>query len=206
MGGWGSGRWGGRPTADMSKKVDLAWMIRTGRAVPGQWISGSLSWNCGGEPAGWISYSANMEDPNASTLMLKFDLSSGEDRESVEQRIELVFTQPNYGGRRWWMICPYKHVRVAKLYMPNGGDRFASRQAWRLAYQSQRVRHRDRPFEKLFRLQRKLGCAQGYESYPSRPKGMWQRSFDRYLDRFDELDADCAAQMAMFVLRFGVRG
>lgn len=206
MGGWGSGRWGGRPTADMSKKVDLAWMIRTGRAVPGQWISGSLSWNCGGEPAGWISYSANMEDPNASTLMLKFDRSSGEDRESVEQRIELVFTQPNYGGRRWWMICPYKHVRVAKLYMPNGGDRFASRQAWRLAYQSQRVRHRDRPFEKLFRLQRKLGCAQGYESYPSRPKGMWQRSFDRYLDRFDELDADCAAQMAMFVLRFGVRG
>jgi len=32
MGGFGSGRYGGRPTANMSKKVDLAWMIRTGKA------------------------------------------------------------------------------------------------------------------------------------------------------------------------------
>ena len=205
MGGWGSGRYGGRPTADMSKKIDLAWMIRTGRAKPGQWILGSLSWTCGGEPAGWISYSANMEDPYASELKLSFNRGSGESRESVEQRIRLVFTEPNFGGRRWWMICPYKGIRVGKLYLPNGSDRFASRKAWRLAYQSQRVSHRDRPFEKLFRLQRKLGCDQGYDSFIRRPKGMWNRTFDRHLERFEELDAQCAAGMAMLVLRLGDR-
>ena len=202
MGGFGSGRWGGRPTADMSKKIDLAWMIRTGKAKPGQWISGSLSWSCGGQSAGWISYSANMEDPYASELKLSFSRASGEDRESVEQRVRLIFTEPNYGGRRWWMICPYKGIRVAKLYMPNGGDRFASRKAWRLAYQSQRVAHRDRPFEKLFRLQRKLGCPQGFDNFIRRPKGMWNRTFDRHLERFEELDAECAVEMATLVLRF----
>ena len=203
MGGWGSGRHGGRPTADMSKRIDLAWMIRTGRAMPGQWISGSLSWSCGGQSAGSVSYSANMEDPHASALKLSFWHGSGDDREHVEQNVRLVFTEPNYGGRRWWMVCPYKGIRVGKLYLPNGGDRFASRQAWRLAYQSQRVAHRDRPFEQLFRLQRKLGCEPGFENFIRRPKGMWNRTFERHMERFEELDAECAAEMAMMVLRFG---
>jgi len=203
MGGFGSGRYGGRPTADISKKIDLAWMIRTDKATPGQWISGALSWNCGGEPAGSISYVANMEDPYGSYLRLNYWRGSGDEREHVEQRIRLVFTEPNYGGRRWWMICPYKHVRVGKLYMPNGGDRFASRKAWRLAYNSQRVAHRDRPFEKLFRLQRKLGCEQGWDSWIRRPKGMWNRTFDRHLEHFEELDALCGAEMAMLFLRLG---
>jgi hypothetical protein len=70
MGGFGSGRFGGRPTADMSKKIDLAWMIRTGRIKPGSWTSGTLSWNCGGQPAGWISYSARFLDPSFRRAVL----------------------------------------------------------------------------------------------------------------------------------------
>ena len=152
MGGWGSGRHSGRPTADMSKKIDLAWMIRSGRATPGQWISGALSWNCGGLPAGSVSYVANMEDHDAAYLQLSFWRGTGNDKEHVQQTVRLVYTEPNYGGRRWWMVCPFKGIRVAKLYLPNGGDRFASRTAWRLAYNSQRVAHRDRPFEKALPL------------------------------------------------------
>ena len=199
MGGFGSGRSGGRPTADMSKKIDLAWMIRAGRAKPGSWMSGRLSWNCGGEPAGSISYVANMEDLYVSYLRLNYWRGSGDDKEHVEQKIRLVFTEPNYGGRRWWMVCPYSHRRVGKLYMPNGGDRFASRKSWRLAYNSQRVAKRDRPFEKLFRLQRKLGCEQGWESWITKPKGMWERTFDRHLERFEELDAECSVVMMRWI-------
>jgi hypothetical protein len=189
----------------MSKRIDLAWMIRTGKATPGQWISGSLNWSCGGEHAGSISYTANMEDAADSYLRLTYWRGTGDDKEHVEQVVRLVFTEPNYGGRRWWMVCPYSSRRVGKLYLPNGGDRFACREAWRLAYNSQRVAHRDRPFEKLFRLQRKLGCPQGFDSYIWRPKGMWQRSFDRYVERFERLDAECAAEMALLVLRLGGR-
>ena len=32
-------------------------------------------------------------------------------------------------------------------------------------------------------------------SFIHRPKGMHHRTFDRYLDRYEELDAECAVQM-----------
>jgi len=205
MGGWGSGRTGGRPTADMSKRIDIAWMVRTKRAIPGNLIYSSLYWNIGGEPAGSISYEADMVDPHLSELRLSYWRGSGEDREQVKQTVSLVFTEPNYGGRRWWLICPYSLHRVGKLYLPNGGDRFAGRKAWRLGYNSQRVARRDRVFENLFSLQRKLGCEQGYDSFVHRPKGMWRRTFERHLKRFEELDAQCGAEMAFLVLRLGGR-
>lgn len=205
MGGFGSGRWGGRPTADMSKKIDLAWMIRTGRATPGQWISGGLNWSYAGQSAGSISYVANMEDEHDSYLRLNYWRGSGDEKEHVEQKVRLVFTEPNFGGRRWWMICPCSGRRVGKLYLPNGGDRFAGRRAWRLAYNSQRVARRDRVFERLFRLQRKLGCPQGWDSWITKPKGMWNRTFERHLEEFERLDGECGAEMAMLVLRLGGR-
>lgn len=206
MGGFGSGRRGGRSTANASRKIDLAWMIRTGRAKPGQWISGPLNWNSGGSPAGSISYVAQMEDASDSYLRLTCWRGEGEDRTHVEQVVRLVFTEPNFGGRRWWMICPYSGRRVAKLYMPAGGDRFASRHYWKLGYQSQRVARRDRPFEKLFRLQRKLGSEQGWEAHLKRPKGMWRRTYERHLERYYEIDEECAVEMAMFVLRWRPNG
>jgi len=143
----------------MSKRIDLAWMIRTAKATPGQWISGSLNWSCGGQHAGSISYTANMEDTDDSYLRLSYWRGSGEDREHVEQKIRLVFTEPHYGGRRWWMICPYKHIRVAKLYLPNGGDRFASRKAWRLAYNRSGWRTGIGPLRNCFAFSESLGAS-----------------------------------------------
>lgn len=199
MGGYGSGRTGGRPTADMSKKIDLAWMIRTKRVVPGHWTSGTLHWNCGGKSVGSISYVARLEDPEASELQLTYWRGEAGDRERVEQRIRLVFTEPNYGGRRWWMICPFRGHRVGKLYLPAWGDRFAGRRASRLGYQSQRVAQRDRSFEKLFRLQRKLGSEQGWEAPLLRPKGMHWKTFERHLERYHELDTECAVHMMHWI-------
>lgn len=201
MGGYNSGRYGGRPTADASRKIDIAWMIKTERAIPGCLCTGGLSWSRGDEPAGSIGYEADMRDPEFAELHLIYSRGSGEGRENVRQTVRLTYTQPNYGGRRWWMICPYRGDRVGKLYMPSGGDRFAGRKAWRLGYQIQRVAHRDRPFEALFRLQKKLGCSQGWGGLISRPKGMWHRTFERHWQRFLELDDQCNIEMAMLVNR-----
>ena len=196
MGGWGSGRTGGRPTAELSLRIDIAWMIRTRRAVPGSLRSGILSWSYGdGETIASISYKADMTDSFNSELVLSYTRGSSEDKESVEQIVRLVFTKPHYGGKRWWMVCPYRGMRVGKLYKPSGGDRFASRKAWRLGYQSQRVARRDRPFEKLFRLQKKLGAYRGWEAGLPRPKGMWHRTYDKHFDRYLELDEQCAIEM-----------
>lgn len=206
MGGYGSGRGGGRPTADLSLRVDISWMIRTRRAIPGSIVSGTLSWSYGrDDPAGSISYKCDMVDCYSGKLTLNYTRGSGGDKESVEQVIRLVFTEPHYGGKRWWMVCPYRGIRVCKLYLPGGGDRFASRTAWRLGYKSQRVARRDRPFEKLFRLQKKLGADQGWEAGLPRPKGMWHRTYDRHFDRYLELDGQCGAEMMGMVLRLGGR-
>jgi hypothetical protein len=205
MGGYSSGRHGGRPTADASKRIDIAWMVRTKRVIPGQWVRGTLSWSWGDQPAGSISYEADMRDPFASELRLSFLRGDEPKREQVNQSIRLVFSEPNYGGRHWWMICPYRHNRVGKLYLPNGGDRFAGRKAWRLGYHIQRVAHRDRSFEALFLLQKKLGAPQGCGAGLPRPKGMWRRTYERHLERYYELEEICEAEMMSLVLRLDER-
>ena len=109
----------------------------------------------------------------------------------MRQEVRLVSTQPHYGGKRWWMQCPYGGGRCAKLFLPCNGDRFASRKAWRVGYQSQRQSWHDAPFERLSRLQRKLGSREGYDHYPRRPKGMWHRAYERHLDEFWSIHDQC---------------
>ncbi|MEM7781555.1 MAG: hypothetical protein AAF697_14295 [Pseudomonadota bacterium] len=195
MGGFGSGRHGGRPTADASRRIDLAWMRRKGLVADGVMRSGILNWSCGGEPSGSISYRANMCEAGQERLVLEYTRENHGERGSVLQTIHLTSTRPNFGGKRWWMICPYHGHRVGKLNMPAGGDRFASRKAWRLGYHSQCVTDRDAIFERLFRIQKRLECEQGWGNYPSRPKGMHHRTFDRLREEFEYLDNMCAVEM-----------
>ena len=203
MGGYGSGRQGGRPLADEALFIEIDWMVRTRKAVPGSLKNGTLSWTCRGKESGWIGYKCDMRDPENASLTLRFTVticSTGE-KHNYEQRVRLSSTSPHFGGRRWWMHCPANGSRVGKLYCPAGYEKFASRTAWGLGYQSQRVAHRDRLFEKLFRLQNKLGCDQGWESPLYRPKGMWKRTYERHLRRYWELDEQCAFEMAIMMRR-----
>ena len=203
MGGFGSGRQGGRPTTNLSLRVDIAWMIRNRKAIPGSDVSGWLSWSYGkDDPAGSISYEANMSDRYDPKLILIYTRGTGDKKENVRQEVRLTFTEPHFGGKRWWLICPYRHIRCGKLYLPGGGDRFASRKAWRLGYNSQRLALYDRPFEKQRRLLRKLNCREGYDEWPTRPKGMWYRTFERHMHRYEELSVDCDMIWAGMMGRF----
>lgn len=201
MGGYGSGRGGGRPTVEASLRIDLAWMMRNGRAKAGATIWGSLSWSRRDEHAGSISYKAIMDSPGEERLELSFTRGTGDDAESVKQTVRLCFTSPRYGGKRWWMICPYRAARVGKLYLPPGGDRFASREAWRLGYHIQRVAPSDRESERLFRFQRRMGCEQGLGAFPRRPKGMWQRTWNRHLEKYWELEEAADGAFAIMAAR-----
>lgn len=203
MGGYGSGRHCGRPTVEDGLTVDLGLMLRRGWAKEGASGAGTLSWSSNGERFATIGHRYDLTNPEAAHLTLTYTLNpKGPSPEKVEQRIRLVWTRPTYGGRRWWMICPYSGRRVAKLHLPPGGDRFASRLAWRLPYRSQRSAHRDRPFDRLFRLQRKLGSPEGWEAGLMRPKGMWRRTYERHLESYWQLDAQCSVEMmSLFALR-----
>lgn len=201
MGGYGSGRQWGRPTADAARRLDIAWMLRRGFAADGEFTSGNLSWTRGDTPAGNIGYACNMRDPDDAALVLRYtftDNRTGETRE-YNPRIALSYTVPHYGGRRWWMHCPSTGARVAKLYMPVGAETFASRKAWRLGYHSQRISGRDAAFERLFALQRRLGCSQGWGQGITRPKGMHHATFERHLERYWELDDECGRETLAFL-------
>ncbi|WP_140872866.1 hypothetical protein [Sphingomonas oligophenolica] len=161
MGGYNSGRWGGRPTVDQSHSVDLPLMFRRGWIKDHHGSGGTLTWSRGSEQCGSIGYTYMLLDDHDPTLTLNFTRTpNGREPETIKQVIQLAATKPEYGGRRWWMICPANGMRVATLHLPPGGDRFASRKAWRLGYHSQRIAGRDRPFEALFKLQKKLGCSE----------------------------------------------
>ncbi|RVQ65803.1 hypothetical protein EKN06_12820 [Croceicoccus ponticola] len=204
MGGWGSGKSGGRPKADESLRIDFAWMMRSGYVRPGSFTRGSLVWTCRDRPSGNITYTCDMRDHANASMELRFTVttrSTGAKRDYV-QRVPLSFTVPHLGGKRWWMHCPVSGDRVGKLYCPPGDDIFASRGALRLGYHSQRITARDRPFERVFALQKKLGCPQGWESGLYRPKGMWRRTFERHMERYLELDDQCAAVMLAMRDRF----
>lgn len=203
MGGWNSGRSSGQPLADSALFIEIDWMIRTRRAVPGSWVKGSLSWTCRGQESGWISYECDMRDADNAFIILRFTVktrATGEKRD-FEQRVPLSFTIPNYGGKRWWIHCPVNGTRVGKLYCPADGDIFASRTVWRLGYQSQREAHKWRPLDRLFRLQRKLGCECGIQNYPGRPKGMWRRTYERHLNKYYLLQQQCAVELSKAVER-----
>lgn len=205
MGGWNSGRQNGRPVADSALFVDIAWMLRTGRAMEGQFRTGTLSWTCRGKPSGFINYTCDMRDLDNAFLELRFTVtrrSSGESKD-YRRHVHLSCTKPHFGGRRWWMHCPVNGSRVGKLYVPRNGDIFASRTAWKLGYQSQRDPKRDIAFERLFRLQRKLGSPVGWEAGLRRPKGMWHRTYERHVDRYLELDEQCAVEMIGLMARLG---
>ena len=147
-----------------------------------------------------------MADTGDERLILTYTRGSGADKESVRQDVRLVWTQPHYGGRRWWMICPFTGTRCATLYLPGNGDRFASRKAWKLHYTSQRAAGHDKPFERLNRLQRKLGCREGYEEWLYRPKGMWHRTFARHQAKYDLISEQCDRVWMGMMGRMGVFG
>ena len=79
-----------------------------------------------------------MVDPDAAWVRLIYTVNG----HPMDYRIRLVTTQPTYGGRRWWFLCPLAREdggpprRVAKLYLPPGGKYFGSRQAYGLTYTS----------------------------------------------------------------------
>ena len=193
MGGYGSGRQYGRPIVDNALRVDIGWMIRTGRAVLGARVGGTLGWTCRGEPSGAISYICDMTDPDDASMTLRFTVTNRatSERHDYAQHVPFSYTVPNYGGRRWWMHCPMTGERVGKLYCPNGAEKFASRKAYRLGYRSQRVNRRDQIFEALFKVQRQLGGEIGWGQYPLRPKGMWHTTYARHIERYYQLDKIC---------------
>lgn len=54
----------------------------------------------------------------------------------VEQNIRLEHSEPNFGGVRWWFLCPRCKGRVSRLHLPSHAYYFLCRHCYDLSYES----------------------------------------------------------------------
>jgi len=181
MGGRGSGqyyRFQKKPTVEEGLVLDLSRLIRNGNVMPGGDWQGTLYWSNvrTGERTASIGYKAYMSDPDHASIQLNYNWRD----EPQNYSVKLTTTKPNYGGLRWWFLCPITDRRVAKLYTSPGQPLFASREALGLSYQSQRECEAGRKLDRAYELRRKLGRRGSIEEpLPTRPKGMHHKTYFR---------------------------
>jgi hypothetical protein len=158
-----------------------------------------LNWSIDGQAVASIRFRLDLRDKGAARLILNLCPKGNGESRPTRQTIALTVTQQHLGGKRWWLRCPMTGRRVRTLHLPPGCDRFASREAWGLAYRVERLDHFDRPFEKLCRVQRRLGQSQGLATGIERPKGMWRRTYARHVERFVAAERECMAGIVALI-------
>jgi hypothetical protein len=119
--------------------------------------------------------------------------------EAVRYRVYLDMTRPQFGGQRYWFICPGSGRRAAKLYLPYGGSRFLSRGAYRLGYACQREDRQSRLVRRARKLHRAIGGdgeALG-QGPPDKPIGMHWRTYERRLAAWEAAEERAWANSVM---------
>jgi len=188
MGGDGSGcyvRWSSKTTVEEGLTLDLCKLIRMKLIIPGRHVSNSLIWSrvSDGEKIGSIGYEANLKTPHGAWMRLRYKHKDT----PLDYKVRLTTTRPNFGGMRWWFICPSNGSRVAKLHSPPGGEYFASRSAYNLNYQSQHETPVFRCLTTAQNIRRKLGgnmCVD--DPFPDKPARMHWSTYWRLKDKADQ--------------------
>jgi hypothetical protein len=201
MGGYGSGRCSTTAKIDAGLKLNINKLKNDGMLELNSWRSGRLKWSnvCTDEETASIGYETNTLNPNDMWIRVHYTHTSYWDDEpdKMDYKIKLETTQPNYGGKRLWFICPLTQKRAAVLFSPSGSKWFASRHAFNLKYQSQSRSAHDRAIDRMWKLKNKLGG----EEYWHKPKGMHWKTYERMVEEIDDAEDLCDGYLAEFVMR-----
>jgi len=149
VGGKGSGRtYLARKTAvEECREVAVSDLAGGGPLRPGGRRRGGLAWCRGGDVVFALGYAADTTDPGAAAVRLRYASVGGEE---IEEVFRLEVTRPNYGGVRFWFLCPGCGRRRRKLYLPPGRRLFRCRECHDLTYTCCRESHRyDRLYAEL---------------------------------------------------------
>jgi hypothetical protein len=175
--------WNGRGRAQIHGstsdylRLDVRWLKRQGYLRPG-W-SNSVSWSRRGERIGWITV-----DAAEGHVRLRYkNRVRGEEWVDRNYQVSLEWVPCHFGGSRVWFRCPCCLRRAAILY---GEKVFACRHCLRLVYESQREVPHYRALSKAQAIHEKLGGSGVIDDWVFKPKGMHQKTFNRYLRRLEE--------------------
>lgn len=148
MGGMGSGGWyrhHKKSTVEESLVVGMKELRK--RLYDG--AAGTLTWSWKSGSKSSIGYYVKGSD-EGPTVTLHY---RWRDKEDVNIPIRLEATPTQFGGRRWWFICPLIvggiacNRRAGKLYLPPGARYFGCRKCYDLTYRSCQEAHQA---ERLF--------------------------------------------------------
>ncbi len=197
MGGFGSGGYyrSKNVYADESMCLDVNRMVKLGAIPKHGYRTGKLVWthNSTSEEKSSIGYTVDTLNEEQPYIKLAYRIISSD--EQYDYKINLIKTRPYYGGERLWFVCPVRGHRTAKLYLPYGGNLYASRQAYGLKYATQSMCPASRAIERKWRIVRKTNG----DNYPVRPKGMHDKTFYKIMEEFWQAEQECDNYlMAMF--------
>ena len=179
MGGYGSTRWGGVQTKQVtSLALDLRIEdLRQLGLLGGICRRQRLTWRRGDTVTGSINIIA-YED---HCVLHYRHLPPNRQPQAIEQVIAFDTTPCHYGGHRYWFLCPHCDRRVAVLY---GGlePLFLCRHCLNLTYE---CRNEDRANRMIRRGHKALQCLGGGSlmSPPPRPKGMHCKTYKRQVEK-----------------------
>ena len=170
--------YGGRPTCESCKSINVRRWHREDRLRAGQ--SFICSWTRHGEPSGSISVRTESD----AVVLYRLRSPGAAEWKSTEQRVAITWTACHFGGRRPWFICPgrsggrYCGRRVAVLY--DGGESFACRRCYGLAYTSQQETPMFRGLAMAQKIRKRLGGSLDiFDAFPDKPRGMHWTTYDR---------------------------
>ena len=115
--------------------------------------NGTISWtSCygGGEPRkiGSINISSNFIGENRYVELIY----TYKDSDRIDYKVQIATTRPNYGGERYWFVCPQCGRIVASLY---GSKYFWCRYCHNLTYKTQQIGFIDRMLENKLKYEDK---------------------------------------------------
>jgi hypothetical protein len=181
MGGYGSRRNGFCLTDKLDDRLKLKSKLMFQNAKLGEYRSGSLYWSMNGKRTNSISYNLYLLDPDDLYVIFRFNVKN----EDFKHKVEIVTTAANFGGVRFWVICPITGKRSTTLYFSKAHqNQFVSRHALGLKYQSQSEDWGHRLITKKNKIRKKLGG----EDWYIKPKGMHQKTYDRLRKEYDKVE------------------
>lgn len=190
MGGYGSGRRGGKRTTSDMRRLDVRRLHRDGLLIPGkascwQWSRNDV-----------VIATINISTEKGRIVLTYRARDNGGEWEDMEYPVPLDWTACHLGGKRPWFLCPCCSRRVAVLF---GGKVFACRHCHNLAYDCQREAEHSRLLGRALKVRDRLGWK---SDWGPKSKGMHRRTFERLVKEHDHFDA---ASWAAVADRFGIQ-
>jgi hypothetical protein len=129
-------------TVEDCLSIDAGDLVRWALIQAGARVWGHLYWNCPrtGELQSSIVCESDTLNPDEAWRRLSYTVK--QHGKPVGFTVLLTATRPNFGGVRWWFVCPVSQRgracdrRVGKLYLPPGGKYFGCRHCYDLTYTS----------------------------------------------------------------------